>query len=152
MLSGSRKSLAKAVKALDSLAEAERDDVSDDQEEEPDGGNGDETGSEPRNCDDQASDEQSASAVEDEENENTKSFEKNTFRTPKFWMTWRVVDTERQDASAKRSAYLVFSGNDCQRVEGTITSSTQVWDNLKLRGRKVHSNASPCPIKWSDAS
>jgi hypothetical protein len=84
------------------------------------------------------------------------AFEKNSFRTPKFWMRWNAqyltADGKPPDASSSGSdrAYLVFSGNDCERFEGALTCSALGWDNIKLRGWKVRPKASRCPVSWTD--
>lgn len=153
VLAGSRRGLAKAIQALDSSEElraddgdvAEADDTDDDGSPDPDS---------------ESIAGESKSVLEDQDdrlNRSTKSFEKNTFRSPKFWMAWRSSRRPRNagepsDGEQKSSAYLVFSGNDCQRFEGTISSSALGWDNRKLRGRKIHSRESACPLRWSDVS
>lgn len=144
VLAGSRKGLAKAVQSLESTEDVEEtspeDDADDDEAEETD-----------------LQQHKSILELEDEKQSRTKkAFEKNTFRSPKFWMTWRSsASTTVDDAvepNIKKTAYLVFAGNDCQRFEGTISSTALDWDNLKVRGRKIHSRASPCPLTWSDLS
>lgn len=153
IMAGSRKGIAKAIEALDSFegAQAHEDksaEASDHGDDESEGSSSEGTAGD------------SKSALEDQEDElnrTAKCFEKNTFRAPKFWMTWRSstrpkMQGEASDDEQKGSAYLVFSGNDCQRFEGTISSSAREWDNLKLRGRKLHSRASRCPLSWRDLS
>lgn len=153
VLAGSRKGLASAIQALDFTEEVRADegDVAEDDGTGNDGSQG---------SDSESTTDESKSALEDQDdqlNRTTKSFEKNTFRSPKFWMTWRNsrrprTGGERSYGEQKRSAYLIFSGNDCQRFEGTISSSALGWDNRKLRGRKIHSRESACPLRWSDVS
>jgi hypothetical protein len=136
VLAGSRKGLAKVVQFLEITEEV--DDAYGDEEVE-----------------DASHQHKTTLELEDEKQaKTTDAFEKNTFRSPKFWMTWHSSSTvdKSTDSDVKRSAYLVFTGNDCQRFEGTISSSALDWDNLKIQGRKIHSRASPCPLRWSDLS
>ena len=139
VLAGSRKGLSQAVRNLEAASEGEDDDGGDTNQGEEGDGNGGEH--------DSADSDHQKHEVQDSRD----AFEKNTFRTPKFWMTWRSNSLDStSEAGLKRSAYLVFSGNDCQRIEGTITSTAMNWNNLKLRGRKLHSKPSPCPLVWSE--
>jgi hypothetical protein len=157
LLAGSRMGLAKIVGELDSAGEEE------DGEDEAHGEDDQEAGhydvaAESDEVRDNGSAEPSSDAPDTEDdmlNHTVSSFEKNTFRSPKFWMTWRRTSSSSsleplKQSTEKRTAYLVFSGVDCQRFEGTISSSLQEWNNLKVHGRKVHSRASPCPLRWCD--
>ncbi|KAF3765209.1 hypothetical protein M406DRAFT_90750 [Cryphonectria parasitica EP155] len=81
------------------------------------------------------------------------TFEKNSFRQPKFWFRWQGViatdgvpldtidgdDDETSDnrASVHGSGYLVFSSNDCKRFQGTMTSEQMEWNNVKMTGWKT---------------
>ncbi|CAN8096321.1 unnamed protein product [Discula destructiva] len=88
------------------------------------------------------------------------TFEKNSFRQPKFWFRWQGVvsddvladqdDLELQESNVHGSGYVVFSGNDCRRFQGTMTSEKMKWNNIKMTGWK----AKPQPerdfeIQWS---
>lgn len=77
-------------------------------------------------------------------------FEKNSFRQPKFWFRWQgdVVDQEDLPAALENlgvaggskihgSGYVVFSGNDCKRFQGTLTSEQLAWNNVKMTGFKT---------------
>jgi hypothetical protein len=150
VLAGSRKGLSKALQKIDVATKAEEKEGSEPDEGFADGGK--EAAEEEVEESDDQNEEKSQLELEDEKlNRTAKSFEKNTFRTPKFWMTWRSTNPSGT-SDTHRSAYLIFTGNDCQRFEGTITSSAHDWDNLKIRGRKIHSKASPCPLRWSELS
>lgn len=77
-------------------------------------------------------------------------FEKNSFRQPKFWFRWQgnVVDEEDLPTALEQagvsggskvhgSGYVVFSGNDCKRFQGTLTSEHLGWNNVKMTGFKT---------------
>lgn len=67
------------------------------------------------------------------------TFEKNSFRQPKFWFRWQgvVVDGAGETVKAHGSGYIVFSGNDCKRFQGTLTSEELGWNNAKMSGFKT---------------
>lgn len=76
-------------------------------------------------------------------NQRAQEFEKNSFKSPKFWMKWQgqVLHKPDPDVSSGKelltdSGYLVFSGNTCDKFEGTISCEPLGWDNVKLKGWK----------------
>ncbi|KAJ4391826.1 hypothetical protein N0V93_005446 [Gnomoniopsis smithogilvyi] len=88
------------------------------------------------------------------------TFEKNSFRQPKFWFRWQgtvseealagMEDLELKGDKVRGSGYVVFSGNDCRRFQGTMTSEQLGWNNVKMTGWK----AKPQPerdfeIQWT---
>ncbi|KAF4418413.1 catalase [Fusarium acutatum] len=76
------------------------------------------------------------------------NFEKNTFRQPKFWLSWRgkvlvqpesgVVPEDRSPLDAIQSGigYIVFTGNKYQKFKGTISCDILGWDNVAITGWK----------------
>ncbi|KAF5663304.1 catalase [Fusarium circinatum] len=76
------------------------------------------------------------------------NFEKNTFRQPKFWLSWRgkvlvkpesgVVPEHHPQPDAMQSGigYIVFTGNKYQKFKGTITCDILGWDNVAITGWK----------------
>ncbi|KXT16905.1 hypothetical protein AC579_4720 [Pseudocercospora musae] len=152
VIAGSRKALRTILGGLEQGSDAEDDQHKDPElndESHEDGEDEDE---------DEPKQDQSAMEAEDERiNRRARAFEKNTFRNPKFWIRWKgnvqAPATENgQQASAvdSNTGYLVFSGNDCDKFEGTISSTALKWDNMKLQGWKIHSKASRCPVQWID--
>ncbi|KAK8034261.1 hypothetical protein PG993_009256 [Apiospora rasikravindrae] len=78
------------------------------------------------------------------------TFEKNSFRSPKFWLRFHGHES-RADGAAERSGtgYLVFSGNDCRKFEGTISCDAINWDNKKLSGWKTIARSErDTPVFW----
>ncbi|KAF7186398.1 hypothetical protein HII31_12255 [Pseudocercospora fuligena] len=152
VIAGNRKVLRYILEDLEEESDAE-----DDQNEdpEPDDGSNDDGEDE---YEDDPQEEQSAMEAEDERiNRRARAFEKNTFRNPKFWIRWKgnvqapvAEDGQQGSAVDSDTGYLVFSGNDCDKFEGTISSTALGWDNLKLQGWKIHSKASRCPVQWKD--
>lgn len=87
------------------------------------------------------------------------TFEKNSFRSPKFWMQWSgrphsslQSDSDNKSAPVETgSGYIVFSSNDCRKFNGTISCASLNWDNVAIRGHKIASrSASDMPIPWLD--
>lgn len=141
VLAGSRKQIAEIVIEL----EEDNDDTGDDSAESR------ETHSEDT---DHQKHELSALEVQDEKlNHRARAFEKNSFRNPKFWMKWKgtrgATVVGEPEVAESDTGYLVFASNTCDRFEGTITCASLAWKQLKLKGRKIHSNAMSCPVKWS---
>lgn len=89
-----------------------------------------------------------SSSVDSEERQRrrTSTFEKNSFRHPKFWFRWQGQLSDEASAAADMgdggcdvhgSGYIVFSGNDCKRFQGTMTSEQLAWNNVKMSGWKA---------------
>ncbi|KAF5708458.1 catalase [Fusarium globosum] len=78
----------------------------------------------------------------------SENFEKNTFRQPKFWLSWRgnvLVKPQSGAASEDHSpldaiqsgiGYIVFTGNKYQKFKGTISCDLLGWDNVAITGWK----------------
>lgn len=83
---------------------------------------------------------------EERQRRRASTFEKNSFRHPKFWFRWQGQISEEASAAAELgdgecdvhgSGYIVFSGNDCKRFQGTMTSEQLAWNNVKMSGWKA---------------
>jgi len=108
----------------------------------------------------------SVSAEEEEcEHRRHDEFEKNSFRSPKFWLNWQgevltegnnvaqssivfgeatVRDgqtntTDLDTIKTTDTGYLIFSGNNCDKFQGTLSCRQLGWDNVKLSGWKLKS-------------
>lgn len=139
VLTGSRKQLAEIITGLE-----ETDDNAEVDSEDNSGSDSD-----------QPEHELSATELRDDKlNRRARAFEKNSFRNPKFWMKWKGKLEARIDGEPDQiesdMGYLVFANNACDKFEGTITCPSLDWKQVKLKGRKVHSNATSCPTTWND--
>lgn len=128
VMSGSRKSLEGVVSRMENQARPRGGNVSEEDEGEENEDMDDEEGS---------------------MKEEKAPFEKNSFRNPKFWVRWKSVDTP-DDCGA---GYFVFSGNDCRRFKGTLSSERRGWDNISISGWKaVGMSERDVPFNWNHAS
>jgi hypothetical protein len=146
ILAGSRKQLADIITGLE-----DGDDKDGDEEDED--GDGENQRSQDDN-DAESENELSAIELQDEKvNRRAQAFEKNSFRNPKFWMRWKgtpAIDIDDQSNQVETDVgYLVFTNNECDKFEGTITCPSLEWKQLKLKGRKVHSKGRSCPVSWN---
>ncbi|KAH7174726.1 uncharacterized protein B0J16DRAFT_349080 [Fusarium flagelliforme] len=87
-------------------------------------------------------------SYEEKEQARFNKFEKNTFRQPKFWLSWKGevlvapqhsvrADTESATAEIQSGmGYLVFSGNRYEKFNGTISCDSLGWKDIAISGRK----------------
>ncbi|KAK1983917.1 hypothetical protein LZ30DRAFT_748266 [Colletotrichum cereale] len=154
ILAGSRKVLEHLVSQFDNAQESEVD-VENNAENE---GSYDEEQVRPthdsaRQAEDPSSSDNEKEADESEDQQDQdkerirfQQFEKNSFRSPKFWFQWKgqvttssatpddhAPATDRDDTGR---GYIVFSGNDCRSFKGTITCDTLGWKDVALSGWK----------------
>lgn len=143
VLAGSRKQLAEIISGY------EENDDDDAERDNEDSNESHEDGT------DDSEHEPSALELQDEKvNRRARAFEKNSFRNPKFWMKWKGKPAADSDGETKPvqsdMGYLVFSNNACDKFDGTITCPALDWKQLKLKARKIHSKATPCPTAWNE--
>lgn len=138
VLAASRKTMKAVVAMLDRQV-AEVAEVVD--EDGPDRDQGDKDGHVEAEGDDSAGDDSSDDeGVEEDSNSRYRTFEKNSFRSPKFWLQWQGQVSHGEAGSETLetdSGYLVFAKNDCSKLQGTISCGALGWNNVKLQGRKV---------------
>ena len=138
ILAGSRDSLRRPI------AEVEPDEPNE---------NGDEN--------DEDDQEDDSDDIEPESPEKTRfeTFEKNSFRSPKFWFRWSGDPTESSQSASKGTGnhetelgYIVFSGNDCRKFKGTINCTSLKWKNVAITGHKlVARSTSDAQVTWGKA-
>ena len=184
VLAGSRKVLQKVVKALEGEDESgsqmaktaspvdpgETSSIHD--TATPVNDDEDQSGSDDQN---EKSEMSSIEAADERDRRRIAAFEKNSFRTPKFWMRWRGVvaspvalqepdstnptanvtgeDTDQSDGhtvAETNLGYVVFEGNGCDSLQGTISCNALEWKNVKISASKVTSKARECPVSWTD--
>jgi hypothetical protein len=146
ILAGSRKQLADIITRFEEGDDDDGDDDGDDHDGEGQDSKGDD--------DAESEDEPSAIELQDQKlNRRAQAFEKNSFRNPKFWMRWKGTPAVEIDNTPNQvetdMGYLVFTNNECDKFEGTITCPSLDWKQLKLKGRKVHSKGRSCPTSWN---
>jgi hypothetical protein len=87
---------------------------------------------------------------EEDEDDRFSTFEKNSFRNPKFWVQWSgMLETRASskplstpDASSDGTAtdtglgYVVFSNNECRKFKGTLNCSALKWKDVAISGWK----------------
>ncbi|USP73634.1 hypothetical protein yc1106_00908 [Curvularia clavata] len=85
------------------------------------------------------------------------TFEKNSFRSPKFWFRWSGVPSSGVSQPASKGdrayesdlGYIVFSGNDCRKFKGTINCASLKWKNVAITGHKVIARSeSDTQVTW----
>ncbi|KAF2825116.1 hypothetical protein CC86DRAFT_39183 [Ophiobolus disseminans] len=85
-------------------------------------------------------------------------FEKNSFRSPKFWFRWNGAPEAQDESKVAKSGeanpdtglgYIVFSGNDCRKFKGTINCSAFGWKDVAITGHKATGRSdSDIPVVW----
>lgn len=151
LLAGSRKLLANLV------AEADADEDGDAEDDDADAEDGSDAASESEeeagdDEDDEVDLPNSLDAKDRARNARTQAFEKNSFRSPKFWLQWQgdTVKSDDEKVRERNVGYIVFSGGDCKSFQGTLSSRSLGWKDAAISGRKVTSKARPPPVKWQD--
>ncbi|KAJ5011802.1 hypothetical protein K4K57_005140 [Colletotrichum sp. SAR 10_99] len=144
VMTGSRKTLEGLVSSLEAgeyiTSESEVENEPEDRvEKEVESGASDEE------QDVESNDDAIVSETEAKEKRRFESFEKNSFRSPKFWFQWKGQVKSKPESSMAKSnpegsetgrGYVVFSGNNCRSFKGTITVDALQWKDVSLSGWK----------------
>lgn len=91
---------------------------------------------------------------EDPVERRVREFEKNSFRSPKFWLRWQgqLLQSSTDHLAVDlvtNSGYVIFSGNDCGKFQGTFNCEQLDWDNVKISGWKTASrSARDFAVAW----
>ncbi|EFQ92566.1 hypothetical protein CFE70_009766 [Pyrenophora teres f. teres 0-1] len=99
-------------------------------------------------------DEESDAEADSPEKTRFDTFEKNSFRSPKFWFRWNgspTSSTGSKESPCVESelGYIVFSGNDCRKFKGTINCASLGWKNVAITGQKLVSRSdSDARVTW----
>lgn len=104
----------------------------------------------------QESDEESGEEEEGSEDEPSpdrfETFEKNSFREPKFWLRWNgvlesmAVGDEQAESGL---GYIIFPSNDCRKFKGTLNCATLEWKDVAFSGHKIAPRSeSDIPVAW----
>jgi hypothetical protein len=135
LMAGSRRVMKKVVRELEREedSEVERDESPKDEAAGPDD-------------EDDESDERDR-----KERQKVQEFEKNSFRSPKFWLKWqgRLLGEEGGDEVETDDGYIVFSGNGCEKFDGTLSCEKLGWKNVKVTGWKIKGmSARDFEVEW----
>ncbi|KAH0039565.1 hypothetical protein KCU78_g1297, partial [Aureobasidium melanogenum] len=93
---------------------------------------------------------------EDSENEPSPdrfdTFEKNSFREPKFWLRWNGVLESMAAGEEKAESglgYIIFPSNDCRKFKGTLNCAALEWKDVAFSGHKIAPRSeSDIPVAW----
>lgn len=137
LLAASRKSL-QAI--LDTLEPVQRADADSKNEERKDDEDSDED------------DDEEESEESEEEPDRFETFEKNSFREPKFWLRWNgklespAVEEEKAESGL---GYIIFPSNDCRKFKGTLNCASLEWKDVAFSGHKIAPRSeSDIPVAW----
>lgn len=137
VFAGSRKTLAKITRHLEQAGPGKERGSGAGEWQDSDGDAGDE--SEPSESSSEGDlEDDMGTSHEGRRRRRIATFEKNSFRQPKFWFRWQgTMDDGEERAKVHGSGYVTFSGNDCKRFQGTMTSEQLGWNNVKMNGWKT---------------
>ncbi|KAI9148162.1 hypothetical protein HJFPF1_11987 [Paramyrothecium foliicola] len=84
------------------------------------------------------------------------TFEKNSFRSPKFWLQWNgILQPTSTGAAEKPEAglgYIIFTSNDCRKFKGTFNCASLAWKDVSFSGHKITARSeSDLPVTWGVA-
>jgi hypothetical protein len=169
LLAGSRKVMKIVIQELERQSEetsedAESNNTEADANTSDHSGHGDATEQRAStNAEDENEDEDDGDEEEDEDSpelqDQRPTFEKNSFRSPKFWLKWQgqVFDQSSSEGAhvasiVTDSGYIVFAGNKCDKLDGTLSCDVLGWSNVKISGWKIASKpARDFALSWQDS-
>lgn len=141
VLAASRKSLQVILDRLEAV----------DSKDEDEGKEND--GNEEQESDNEESDEEEEESEDEPSPDRFETFEKNSFREPKFWLRWNGV-LESMAAAGEEKAesglgYIIFPSNDCRKFKGTLNCATLEWKDVAFSGHKIAPRSeSDIPVAW----
>ncbi|KAG9585767.1 hypothetical protein KCU77_g9680, partial [Aureobasidium melanogenum] len=135
LLAASRKSLQAILDRLEPVESKDKDEGKDDSENE-----------------DQESDEEEEDSEDELSPDRFETFEKNSFREPKFWLRWNgaLESTAAGDEKAESGlGYIIFPSNDCRKFKGTLNCASLEWKDVAFSGHKIAPRSeSDIPVAW----
>lgn len=151
LMAGSRKIMKRVVRDLEREEEEEKageveEGKGDEEETRSEDGSREETTQPDEENDEEEEEDQ-------KESRQAQKFEKNSFRSPKFWLKWQghLLADEAESAGQVLidDGYIVFSGNSCDKFDGTLSCEKLGWKNVKVSGWKIKGmNARDFEIGW----
>lgn len=140
LLAASRESLQGILETLEPVKETEEEKVED--EKKTGKGKGD------RDSDEEDEEE----SEEEPEPDRFDTFEKNSFREPKFWLRWNGVIESLAVGEEKAESglgYIIFPSNDCRKFKGTLNCAALEWKDVAFSGHKIAPRSeSDIPVAW----
>ncbi|THV88465.1 hypothetical protein D6D26_09947 [Aureobasidium pullulans] len=101
---------------------------------------------------DEDSDEEESEQEQEPEPDRFETFEKNSFRKPKFWLQWNGMLSPTSTESEKAESglgYIIFPSNDCKKFKGTLNCASLEWKDVALSGHKIAPRSeSDIPVAW----
>lgn len=169
LMAASRKTMKVAEKAIEEPEDNDEQEIENGEEAREDDGAESRLDEESAEEPEESGEEQHGSDEDDPEQKRCQQFEKNSFRNPKFWISWRghkdqaaieaqtsqlpSEDTEEGSSDSSGTGYLIFSGNNCERFNATLSCEVLGWDNVKLKGFKLKSHsARDFHVQWTRPS
>jgi hypothetical protein len=144
LLAASRKSLQGILDGLEPVKEAEKDE-GDEEKKDKEQKNDD-------SDDEEEEEEEEEESEEEPEPDRFETFEKNSFREPKFWLRWNGV-LESPAAGGEKAesglGYIIFPSNDCRKFKGTLNCALLEWKDVAFSGHKLAPRSeSDIPVSW----
>ncbi|KEQ77794.1 hypothetical protein M436DRAFT_77662 [Aureobasidium namibiae CBS 147.97] len=138
LLAASRKSLQGTLEGLEPVKDVQKE-------------KGEQNDGNQEQKDDEDSDEEEEHESE-EEPDRFETFEKNSFREPKFWLRWNgkletpAVEEEKAESGL---GYIIFPSNDCRKFKGTLNCASLEWKDVAFSGHKIAPRSeSDIPVAW----
>ncbi|KAI4803447.1 hypothetical protein E4T44_11194 [Aureobasidium sp. EXF-8845] len=141
LLAASRKSLQGILDVLEPVKEAEMDKLEEEKKVEK------------KDDEDSDDEEEEEEESEDEpEADRFETFEKNSFREPKFWLRWNGVlesPAVGEEKAESGLGYIIFPSNDCRKFKGTLNCASLEWKDVAFSGHKLAPRSeSDIPVSW----
>jgi hypothetical protein len=140
LLAASRKSLQGILDVLKPVKEVEEDKTEEKKDDEDSGEDSDEE------------EEEEEESEEEPEPDRFDTFEKNSFREPKFWLRWNGVlesPAVGEEKAESGLGYIIFPSNDCRKFKGTLNCASLEWKDVAISGHKIAPRSeSDVPVAW----
>jgi hypothetical protein len=144
LLAASRKSLQGILDVLEPVKEVGKDEVEDEEKKAEK--------KDDEDSDDEEEEEEEESEEEEPEPNRFETFEKNSFREPKFWLRWNGVlesPAVGEEKAESGLGYIIFPSNDCRKFKGTLNCASLEWKDVAFSGHKLASRSeSDIPVSW----
>ncbi|KAI4724746.1 hypothetical protein E4T49_07518 [Aureobasidium sp. EXF-10728] len=101
---------------------------------------------------DSEEEEDEGESEEEPEPDRFETFEKNSFREPKFWLRWNGVlesPAVGEEKAESGLGYIIFPSNDCRKFKGTLNCASLEWKDVTFSGHKIAPRSeSDVPVAW----